>query len=112
MGKRYLCDPLPLRLLHNVIHPGGAGIHIVDHAMRAQHLLNHILHIPEQVPCSAPLSYTSAANKCRLWSAEKVLLFMHAEQVDCITCNAVRSLSRAAGRTECEGMHFRTGATL
>ena len=40
-----LSDALPLRLLHDVVHPCGARIHIVDHAMRPQHLFHHILHL-------------------------------------------------------------------
>ena len=41
----YLRDALPLRLLHNVVHPCSACVYVVDHPMGAQHLLHHILHL-------------------------------------------------------------------
>ena len=36
----YLRDALPLGLLHNVIHPGCARVHVVDHSVSADQLLN------------------------------------------------------------------------
>ncbi len=35
----HLRNALPLRLLHNVVHPGRPGVHIIDHALQPDYLL-------------------------------------------------------------------------
>ena len=42
-----LCYALPLRLFHDVIHPGRPGIHIIDHALQPHHLFYEILQCHE-----------------------------------------------------------------
>ena len=69
----YLRDALPLGLLHNVIHPGCARVHIVDHPMSAHQLLDCKLHEPRR-------HVTAGVLLCRLITSQ----LQEAEQQDCL----------------------------
>ena len=71
--RGYLSDVLPLRLLHNVVHPCSACVHIVDHSVGAQHLLHHILHSEIRVKASLRIQHAYA---CGLQSCCMVIVLI------------------------------------